>query len=273
MGSGFVSAFLARGESVRVWNRTRARADALVPAGATVADDPAAAVAGASRVHLSLLDDAAVDAVLDALLPALAPTAVVMDHSTTGIQSTAARAARLQTRGVRFVHAPVFMGPSNARDATGSMLVSGPPPIFEEVRAELEKMTHKVRYLGPRPDLAAAYKLFGNMMIMFVASGLADVFALSRAVGIDPKDAMTVFADFNPASQVAGRGHRMAAGDFSPAAFELFAARKDVRLMIESAAEAGGALHVLPAIADRFDKVIAAGYARDDLAAVAANIP
>ncbi|MEO6778998.1 MAG: NAD(P)-binding domain-containing protein, partial [Gemmatimonadaceae bacterium] len=147
MGSGFVSAFLARGESIRVWNRTRARADALVPAGATVADDPAAAVAGASRVHLSLLDDAAVDAVLDALLPALAPTAVVMDHSTTGIQSTAARAARLQTRGVRFVHAPVFMGPSNARDATGSMLVSGPPAIFEEVRAELQNMTHKVRYL------------------------------------------------------------------------------------------------------------------------------
>jgi 3-hydroxyisobutyrate dehydrogenase-like beta-hydroxyacid dehydrogenase len=110
-------------------------------------------------------------------------------------------------------------------------------------------------------------------MLMFIASGIADVFALSRSVGIDPKDAVTVFDYFNPASQVSTRGIRMANGEYTPAAFELVAARKDVRLMLDSARAADGKLHVLPAIAERFDEVIAAGFGRDDLAAVAADIP
>ncbi|MEO6865823.1 MAG: NAD(P)-dependent oxidoreductase [Gemmatimonadaceae bacterium] len=273
MGSGFVSALLARGEAVTVWNRTISRTEPLAAEGARVANDPATAVQGASRVHLSLLDDTAVDEVLDQLLPALEPGAVIMDHSTTATQSTVARAARLQKLGVKFLHAPVFMGPGNARDSTGSMLIAGPQKIFEEVRPELERMTGKVRYLGTRPDVAAAYKLFGNMMIMFIASGIADIFSLARALDIDPKDAVTVFSDFNPAGQVSGRGQRMANGEFSPAAFELLAARKDVRLMLDSATEAGGSLHVLPAIAERFDQIIAAGYGHDDLAAVGADVP
>jgi 3-hydroxyisobutyrate dehydrogenase len=273
MGSGFVSALLTRGEDVTVWNRTSSRAASLAAEGASVAKDPAAAVRGASRVHLSLIDDAAVDEVLDRLLPALESDAVIVDHSTTATQSTAARAQRLQRLGVKFLHAPVFMGPGNARNATGSMLVAGPRQIFDEVRPELERMTGKVRYMGERPDLASAYKLFGNMMIMFVASGIADMFTLARSVGIDPKDAVRVFADFNPASQVSSRGQKMAAGEFLPPAFELLAARKDVRLMIDSAAAAGVSLHVLPAIAERFDEIIAAGHGHDDLAAVAAEVP
>ena len=273
MGGGFVSAMLARGERVTVWNRTISRTADLENKGAHVATNPAAAVRGASRVHLALLDDAAVDDVLEQLLPALEPNAIILDHSTTAIQTTAARAHHLQQLGVRFLHAPVFMGPANARDATGAMLAAGPQAIFDEVRVELERMTGRVRYLGERPDIAAAYKLFGNMFLMFVATGIADVISFARGLGIDPNDAMTIFDDFNPASQVAGRGMRMARGEFSPAAFELTAARKDVRLMLDSAAIAGASLHVVPAIAQRFDQIIAAGYGSDDLAAVAADVP
>ena len=127
--------------------------------------------------------------------------------------------------------------------------------------------------LGQRADLAAAYKLFGNMMIMFIVGGTADIFALARGIGIDPADAITLFSDFNPAGQITARGKRMAAGEFTPAAFELSAARKDIRLMLDSAREAGATLHMLPAIAKRFDEIIAAGHGSDDLAAAGADIP
>jgi 3-hydroxyisobutyrate dehydrogenase len=273
MGSGFVSAMLSRGEKVTVWNRTISRAELLAADGAQVANNPASAVRGASRVHLALLDDAAVDDVIGKLLPGLESGAVIVDHSTTATQPTAVRAERLKSKGVRFLHAPVLMGPGNARDATGMILVSGPPEIFEEVRPELERMTGKVRYFGARTDLAAAYKLFGNMMVMFIVGGTADIFSLARGVGVDPNDAITLFSDFNPIGQITGRGKRMAEGKFSPAAFELVAARKDVRLMLDSARDAGASLHMLPAIARRFDEVIAAGYGQDDLAAVGADIP
>jgi 3-hydroxyisobutyrate dehydrogenase-like beta-hydroxyacid dehydrogenase len=269
MGAGFVRAFLARGENVTVWNRTSSKAEALAADGARVADSPADAVRGARRVHLSLLDDRAVDDVLARLLPALEPGAIIVDHSTTAPQPTAARAARLAAAGVPFLHAPVFMGPGNAREGTGLMLVAGPQPLFEEMRPELDRMTGTVRYMGERSDLAAAFKLFGNMMIMFVISGLADLYALARGLGIDPREAYTLFRDFNPSGQVTGRGKRMAEGDYVPAMFELAAARKDIRLMLESADASGATLHVLPAIAARFDEFIAAGFGGDDLGVVA----
>lgn len=270
MGAGFVRAMLGRGEQVTVWNRTRSKAEALAGAGARVADTPEEAVQGASRVHLSLLDDAAVDDVLEKVVPSLAPDAIVIDHSTTAPVPTAARARQLAERGVRYLHAPVFMGPGNAENATGLMLVSGPRALYETTRPALERMTGKVRYMGERPDLAAAFKLFGNMTIMFVVSGLADVYALGRGLGIDPREAYTLFQDFDPSGQVKGRGKRMAEGDFTPPMFELSAARKDVRLMLETAAASGTELGVLPAIARFFDAAIAAGHGDDDLAAIAA---
>uniref|UniRef100_UPI0027BA56E0 NAD(P)-binding domain-containing protein n=1 Tax=Gemmatimonas sp. TaxID=1962908 RepID=UPI0027BA56E0 len=52
LGSGFAEAALGRGDSVTVWNRTREKAHALTAFGASVADTPADAVRGATRVHL-----------------------------------------------------------------------------------------------------------------------------------------------------------------------------------------------------------------------------
>lgn len=267
MGAAFVRAFIKRGENVIAWNRTRARAEPLAADGARIADDPADAVRGASRVHISVLDDAAVDAVLERIVPALEPGAIVIDHSTTAPVPTAERARRLAERGVRFLHAPVFMAPQNALDSTGVMLVAGPTDIYEEVRGVLDAMSGKVRYFGERPDLAAGYKLFGNMEMIFVLSGLAEVFSLARGLGIDPRDALSMFDDFHPGNQIAIRGPRMANRDLT-ATFELSATRKDVRLMLDAAAAVGAPMHVLPAIARRIDAVIAAGHGADDIVAI-----
>jgi 3-hydroxyisobutyrate dehydrogenase len=273
LGGGFVRAALGRGEQVTIWNRTAAKAHAFAPLGAHVAATPADAVRGAERVHLVLLDDAVVDAVLEQLLPALDPNTIIIDHSTTAPAPTAARMQRLAERGVQYLHAPVFMGPSNAEKATGLMLVSGPEALYRDVDPALARMTGKVRYMGDRPDRAAAFKLFGNLSVFFIIGALADMFALARSVGIDAPDAYTLFDDFNPAGQFTGRGRRMADGDFEPT-FELTAALKDVRLMLETAERGNLPLHILPTIAERMKTAIAAGHGADDLASLgAADVP
>ena len=48
-------------------------------------------------------------------------------------------------------------------------------------------------------------------------------------------------------------------------------ARKDARLMLETAAQGGEQLHVLPAIVARFDELIAAGHGADDLGILAVD--
>ena len=269
LGGGMVEAMRRNGWTVTVWNRTERKARALERLGATVAPTAAEAVAGADQIHMTLPDDAVVDAIVEAVLPRLKPDAVIVDHSTTAPKGTKARLDRMQRRGVSFLHAPVFMSPQAARDATGLMMVTGPREVYARVAGDLQQMTGDVWYVGERGDLAAVYKLFGNSMLFVITAGLADVFAMAKANDVSLADAVGVFSRFKVANVIGYRGEKMAKGDFS-AMFEMTMARKDMRLMIEAADSVP--LAVLPAIAAKMDEAIATGHGAEDLGAIAAGV-
>jgi 3-hydroxyisobutyrate dehydrogenase-like beta-hydroxyacid dehydrogenase len=153
------------------------------------------------------------------------------------------------------------------RDGVGLMLVAGPQSVFESVREALQKMTGDVWYVGERPDLAAAYKIFGNSILFVITAGIVDVLAMAKSVGVSPQDAAGLFSRFKVGSVVATRADKIARADFA-ATFELTMARKDMRLMLESAGNEP--LVVLPAIARRMDEAIAAGHGKDDMGVIAA---
>jgi 3-hydroxyisobutyrate dehydrogenase len=264
LGSNFVRALRRRGEAVRVWNRTAARARALEDTGAVAFDDPAEAARGASRVHLTLSDDAAVDETLERARPGLAAGTLLFDHTTTSASGVAPRIQRWAERGVVYQHAPVFMGPQNAHDGTGLMLLSGEAAQLERVRPLLAPMTGKLVELGPRPDAAAAFKLLGNLHLMFLTAGLADMLALAKALDVAPTEATSLFDHFNPSASIGVRAKRMTDGAFGAPSWELAMARKDARLMLEEAGRRDVALAVLPAIAARMDALIAEGHGADD---------
>src|SRR5262245_3957556 len=266
LGSGMARRFLKSKMPVTVWNRTLAKARALESDGASTSPSPADAVRNADRVHIVLSEDTVVDDILEQLVPALKADAIVIDHSTTLPEGTAKRFDRMRARGVRFLHAPVFMSPQMALEGKGLIMISGPQADYEAVRAEIDGMTGEAWYLGERPDLAAAYKLFGNAMLFAVNGGLADIFTMARANGIDPLQTLEVFNHFQLLAGIPIRGQRMASGNTTPASFELSMARKDVRLMTEAAR--GEPLLVLPTIARRMDEAIAAGKGDHDLAAI-----
>lgn len=263
LGSAFVEAALGRGDTVTVWNRTREKLAPLVALGATAADTPADAVRQAERVHVVLRDDASVDDVLGAARAGLPPSAIIVDHTTNQPALTAARAARLAAEGVRYLHCPVFIGPVMARQSQGTILVSGPTALYEAVRPALEQQASRVEYLGERPEAAATLKLCGNAFIVGVTALISDALSVGRGGGLAPQDVLALFEYFNPAGQVGSRGRKIAARDFS-ATFELAMARKDVRLMLETAGDAP--LAVLPGVAARMDALLADGHGHDDLA-------
>ena len=268
LGSAFAEAAAKRGDTVSAWNRSPAKAQALVQFGVKAAATPADAVRGAARVHLILKDDAVVDEVIAAARAGLGENAVIVDHSTTLPKLTAERAARLAAAGVNYLHCPVFMGPPAVRSAQGSMLVAGPRKLFEDIAAELAKMTGKLNYLGERSDLAAAQKLLGNAMFIGTWAVLADVLTLAKACDVAPVDAIDVLKGIDLNAVVAGRGASMAKGDFT-ANFELTMARKDVTLMLDTAD--GLPLAVLPGVAARMDELIEAGNGERDASVMAAH--
>jgi 3-hydroxyisobutyrate dehydrogenase len=272
MGAGFVRRMLANGHDVNVWNRSPAKASALQAHGAKAFTEPAAALAGAQRIHLSLGDDASVDAVLEPIADAIPKTMWIVDHTTTAVTPTAERAARWKARGRTFVHAPVFMGPANALEGSGLILVSGPKQFHDELLPFLEKMTGKVVYFDGAPVRAAAFKLFGNLTLLGILGLLGDMNRLAHSVGISTSDAFSLFKHFNPGQSLPARAGRIEAADFTNPSFEVSMARKDVRLMIEEAKAHGVDLFVMPGVAAMFDAGIARGESALD-AASAARMP
>ncbi|MET0386685.1 MAG: NAD(P)-binding domain-containing protein, partial [Polyangiales bacterium] len=83
LGSNFVRALRKRDEAVQVWNRSAEKAQALTTVGAAVHADPAAAVRGATRIHVTLSDDSAVDDVLERARPGFSHGVIIVDHTTT----------------------------------------------------------------------------------------------------------------------------------------------------------------------------------------------
>jgi 3-hydroxyisobutyrate dehydrogenase len=271
MGTGFVQRARANGLTVRAWNRSAAKAQALATndaaGGVTACATVAQAVQGAERIHLSLSNDASVDAVLEPLAGVLPAGAWVVDHTTTAVRPTAERVARWDARGVRYVHAPVFMAPANCAEGTGWMLISGDPARHQALQGALQAMTGKVIYLGPQPERAAAFKLFGNLTLLGILGILGDVGRLAAAVGIDMKDAFSLFEHFNPGQTLPQRAKRISAGQYSPPSFEMSMARKDLRLMVEEAARGGQTLAMVPALAALLDEGIQRGEGHLDVAA------
>ena len=272
MGSAFVRRLRANGHDVNVWNRSAAKARALEADGAKAFDDPAAALAGAERIHLSLSDDASVDAVLEPIAASIPKATWIVDHTTTAVTPTAERIARWNARDRTFVHAPVFMGPPNALEGSGLMLVSGEKSRHDTLLPALQKMTGNVIYLGEAPERAAAFKLFGNLTLIGIMGVLGDVNRLAHAIGIPTSEAFSLFKHFNPGQLLPSRAERIESGDVTSPSFEVSMARKDVRLMIEEAQRGGIELFVMPGVAAMFDAAIARGEGALD-AAAAARVP
>jgi len=267
LGSGFVRRLLDLGLSVQVWNRSPAAAKALEADGARAFSTAAEAVDGVDRIHLALEDDASVDAVLEPLVDKLPATTWVIDHTTTAPTPTGARARAWAARGKTYLHAPVFMGPANAAEGSGIMLLCGDPQACSVVLPDLEKMTGKVFEMGADPARAATFKLVGNLSLLGMTALAGDIVRLAAAAGVEPADAVAMFKAFNPGAMFPARAAKVASGPFDPASFTAGMARKDVRLMIEEAARGGVELTVMPAVARRYDEAIRSGEGDLDCAA------
>ena len=264
LGSNFVKAILKKGEQVNVWNRTTSKAKALEADGAHAFEDVKAAVRDADVIHLTLKDDASVNEVLSAAEAALKLGAMIIDHTTTSVEGAIQRTKTWKEKGLTYLHAPVFMGPKNALESTGFMLVSGDQQVISKWQDQLSSMTGKLLNFGPTEGKAAGMKLIGNLFLISLTAGLSDVLKLAKSVDINGDEINNLFSQWNPGAMVQYRLKTILAGDFSHPSWELNMARKDAGLMIKEAENANEELTVIPAVAALMDEYIKKGHGNDD---------
>ena len=264
LGSNFVRAMLKRGEQVQVWNRTASKAKALETFGAKAFDNVADAVRGANRIHLTLKEDDSVNEILKDASAGFEPGVIIIDHTTTSADGAAERTEYWKNKGYTYLHAPVFMGPQNALESTGYMLVSGDPEVVSKLEPELAKMTGKVLNFGTDTNKAAGIKLLGNLFLIAMTGGVADMLSLAKTLSIPTSDLFKLFDTWNPAGALPGRIKKMTSNTFGEPSWELNMARKDAGLMIAAAEQGGMPLAAIPAIAAEMDRWIAKGHGHDD---------
>lgn len=269
LGSNFVKAMLKKGDTVQVWNRTISKAKALEQFGAKAFDRVEDAVQGADIIHLTLKDDASVDEVLSAAVKNLKAGAVIIDHTTTSVEGAKKRTAYWKSKKFTYLHAPVFMGPQNALESTGVMMVSGDQQVIEKCTPMLEKMTGKLMNYGDEEGKAAGIKLSGNLFLISLTAGLADALALAKVHGIHASDVQRLFDNWNPGAMVPARLKRMVDAQYNNPSWELNMARKDAELMLSAANEAGVKLAIVPGIAEVMDEFIGKGYGNSDWVVIA----
>ena len=269
LGSNFVKAMRKRDEDVHVWNRTASRAQALESEGAKAFENVADAVKEADIIHITLRDDASVDQVLKNAEAGLKPGALIIDHTTTSVEGAIERTKAWRAKGFTYLHAPVFMGPPNALESTGYMLVSGDQDVIKRAGPELTKMTGKLLNLGAVEGKAAGMKLAGNLFLQVMTVGISDMLALAKGLGISGAEVQGLFSEWNPAAAMPARLKRILSGNFEQPSWELVMARKDSGLMMAEAEKHSAHLAAIPAIAVEMDKWIEKGYGSQDWSVIA----
>jgi 3-hydroxyisobutyrate dehydrogenase len=276
IGTGIMGAPMARrliggNHRLRVFNRSAEKARALEADGAIVAADPAACVAGADIVFVMVPDTPDVEATVAKIEPALKAGQIVVDMSTISPAAERGIASRLKHAGVEYLDAPVSGGDVGARDGTLAIMVGGDAGAFERARPLFELMGKRITHMGAS-GAGQMTKLANQIAVALALEAAAESIKFARAGGLDATRAVEAIGAGAAGSwQLSNLGPKIIAGDYRPGFF-IKLIRKDLRLVIEAAREAGLALPGLSLMASMFNSAAVLGHDLDGTQAVAAAL-
>lgn len=270
MGSGMAKALLDNGFPVTVYNRTAAKAESLVAAGASLAPSAGEAGAGAEVVVLSLADEHAVEEVLfGEVVWRLTPGTTVVDTSTVSPSFAHNTAIRLAASGVRRVEACVIGNPAMAKTGQLRVFAAGAESDVDDVRDVLGALSQEIRYLGPS-GRAGTLKLAFNLLLGIQTAALAETVSFAESAGLDREYLLAALDNSGWRSPILSfRAEFMRRREYLPAGFRTVLMQKDLTLAREEAAAHGVALPLVDASAERFAEAISAGRGDEDAAVVA----
>jgi 3-hydroxyisobutyrate dehydrogenase len=241
MGRGMAANLLKAGCDLTVWNRTRARMDPLVAAGAAAAENPADLAARSDVIMICVSDTPDVEQVLlgeAGVLAGAVPGSLVIDHSTISPHSTVRMAGILAGQGVDMLDAPVSGGNEGAEQGTLSIMAGGEPAAFERARPYLEIIGRAITHVGPIGSGQTA-KLVNQILVVVTELAVSEGLLFAQAGGLDLAKTLAAVKDGAAGSwMLSNRGPQMIERDWRPG-FTIDLQQKDLRLVLEAADQLG----------------------------------
>ena len=190
MGTPIALRLIAAGHELSVWNRSEARTKPLIHEGAIAAATPAETELGADAVITMLFDDAAYEEVLfgaNGLVDALSPGGLHISCSTISPGLSERLTEEYANRGIDFVGAPVFGGPSVAEQGQLWVVAAGADRAVDRARPLLEALSRGITVIGREPRQAHAVKLGGSFLISAMIHSLGEAFVYAARQGVEPE--------------------------------------------------------------------------------------
>jgi 3-hydroxyisobutyrate dehydrogenase len=241
MGSSMCGHLVAARHEVRVFNRTRASADALVEAGATWCDSPAEVAAGSEVTFTIVGYPADVRSVIlgpDGVLQGAEAGSVVVDMTTS--EPTLAREIfeAAAARGVEALDAPVSGGDVGARNATLVIMVGGTQAAFDRVLPLFETLG-KTIVLEGGPGAGQHTKMMNQIAIASGMMGVCEALLYAYKAGLDLERALQTISGGAAGSwSLSNYGPRILKGDLEPG-FKIDHFLKDLGIALAEASAMG----------------------------------
>ncbi len=253
MGKPMAINLLKAGYAVKAWNRTSAKAEVLIPLGATVASTPQEA-ADADVLITMLAAGPEVRSVLEAALPNMKKGALVIDVSSTKQSEAQNFHEMLSKRGVHFIDAPVSGGVLGAEAATLAIMAGGDAEQFERATAVLSVMGRPT-LVGPA-GCGQIAKLCNQLIVGATINIVAEALLLAQAGGADPAAMRTAIrGGFAESRILEVHGQRMLDRNFVPGG-QAKTQLKDLDNILNAAEVAGIHLPVTSLVSEHFRNLV-----------------
>lgn len=241
MGLPMAGHLLRSGKALRVYTRTRAKAQALIAEGAAWCDSPAVAASEADALCINVTDTPDVEQVLfgsAGAASAMRRGSLVIDFSTISPPATRDFAARLQRDGIAMLDAPVTGGDVGARNATLTIMVGGERETFDRAMPLLGLLGKRIVHVGPS-GCGQLLKACNQILCAVNMIGVCEALSLARRAGLDASLALeTLSGGAGGSWALTHLGPRIVAGDLNPA-FMIRLIQKDLRIVQAAAQELG----------------------------------
>jgi 3-hydroxyisobutyrate dehydrogenase len=262
MGRSMAAHLASAGHQLEVHNRTKAKAQPLLDAGAHWHDSPEG-VAKASDVIVTMLgfptDVEQTYLGERGLIANARPSALLIDMTTSSPQLARRIAAAATERGLAALDAPVSGGDVGAREARLVIMVGGEQSSFDRAKPLLDLMGKNVALLGPAGS-GQNCKMANQVAIAVGMVAWCEALAYARAAGLDPNAVHASISGGAAGSwAMSNLAPRALKGDFAPG-FYVKHILKDIRIAVESAKEMGLDLPGLDYARTLYERLVALGW-------------
>ncbi|MGP9568175.1 NAD(P)-dependent oxidoreductase [Halomonas sp. AOP5-B2-8] len=218
MGAPMAARLAKAGHRVRVWNRTKNKAESLESTGASIVEMPIDAVSGSDVVIVMLSSGPVCDDILlgtNGLLQSMRPGATLIVMSSIPVDTARRQAAEAATYQVHYLDAPVSGGEQGAIDGSLAIMAGGDAAAFQAVEHILLSLGRPV-HVGPAGS-GELVKLANQMIVANTIATVAEAILLAESGGADPAQMLVALeGGFADSTILKIHGKRMVQENFAP---------------------------------------------------------